>query len=190
MKTIFFVTSNQEKIQIAQTVCKEANVGLKAVSLDVDEIQSEDSETIVRDKAKRAYEQLGMPLVVSDDTWDIHALNGFPGAYMKSINYWFEPKDLIRLMSGIKDRRITLHQYLAYTDGNITEVFKNDIEGQIVHESRGKSEKSPNMAAIMLDSDNDKTIAEVFEQVEEAVVARYKNRSDAWHGFVEWYKNI
>lgn len=46
------------------------------------------------------------------------------------------------------------------------------------------------MTGTVLDSDNGKTIAEVFEQGEEAVFARYKNRPDARHGFDEWYKNI
>lgn len=190
MKTIYFATSNLEKIQIAQTICAEAGVTVQSVSLDIDEIQGEDPEVIVRDKAHRAYEQLGMPVVVSDDTWDIPALKGFPGAYMKSINYWFTPEDFLRLMEGVSNRKIILHQYIAYTDGSVTEVFKNDIPGQIISEARGKSEKSPNMTVIVLDSDNGKTIAEVFEQGEEAVVARYKNRPDAWHGFIEWYKNI
>lgn len=44
------------------------------------------------------------------------------------------------------------------------------------------------MAVTVLDSGNGKTIAEVFEQGSDAVVARYKNRPDAWHGFVDWYK--
>ncbi len=190
MQTIYFATSNREKIQIAQAVCSEANLVLKPVTLDIDEIQGEDSEAIVRNKAARAYQCLGMPVVVSDDTWDIPALKGFPGAYMKSINYWFTPDDFLRLMDGVEDRKIILHQYLAYNDGNVTEVFKNDIPGRIINEARGKNEKSPNMTVTVLDCDNDKTIAEVFEQGEEAVVARYKNQPDAWHGFVEWFKNI
>ncbi len=190
MKTIYFATTNKEKLQIAQTVCTEANIIIKSVALDIDEIQGEDPELIIRDKAKRAYEQLGMPVVVSDDTWDIRALKGFPGAYMKSINYWFDPEDFIRLMQGVEDRHITIHQYLAYTDGNIIEVFKNDIDGQITNEAHGINEKSPCMTVIVLDSDNGKTIAEVFEQGNEAIVARYKKRPDAWHGFVEWHKKI
>ena len=190
MKSIYFATSNKEKIQIALTVCAKADIMVQPIALDIDEIQGEDPEVIVRDKAQRAYEQLGMPVVVSDDTWDIPSLKGFPGAYMKSINYWFTPDDFLRLMKGVEDRKIILHQYLAYTDGSVTEVFKNDIPGQIIDESRGKSEKSPNVTVTVLDSDNGKTIAEVFEQGELAVVARYKNRPDAWHGFVEYYKNI
>lgn len=190
MKTIYFATTNKEKILIAETVCGEAGIEVKPVALEIDEIQGEDPELIVRDKAKRAYEQLGMPVVVSDDTWDIKALKGFPGAYMKSINYWFEPEDFLRLMNGIEDRRITLHQYLAYTDGSVTEVFKNDIDGQVIKEARGKSEKSPNMTVTALDSDNGKTIAEVFATGSDAVIERYKNRPDAWHGLVGWLKTI
>lgn len=189
MEKVFFATTNSEKIQIAQTVCAEAGVVVEPVALDIDEIQGEDSEEIIRDKARRAYEQLGKPVVVSDDTWDIRALNGFPGAYMKSINYWFKPEDFLRLMEGVEDRRITLHQYLAFTDGNVTKVFKNDIHGRVATEARGQNAKSPNMTVTELDSDDGKTIAEVFQAGSAAVADRYKNRSDAWHGFVDWYKS-
>lgn len=188
VNTIYFATTNKDKIQIAQTVCSEVNLVVNPVSLEIDEIQGEDSEMIVNNKVQRAYEQLKMPVVVSDDTWNIPSLNGFPGAYMKSINHWFTPDDFLRLMKNVEDRRIILHQYLAYTDGNMTEVFKNEIPGIIIEESRGKNDSSPSMAVIVLDSDNGKTIAEALEQSEEAVVARYKNRPDAWHGFIEWYK--
>jgi hypothetical protein len=92
-------------------------------------------------------------------------------------------------MNGVEDRLVTLHQYLAYTDGTITKVFKNDIVGQITNEARGKNEKSPNMTVIALDSDNGKTIAEVLEQGSEAIIDRYKNQPDVWHAFLEWYKN-
>lgn len=190
VKTLCFATTNKQKIQLAKTVCNEAGIILKTVSLDIDEIQGEDPEIIIRDKLTRAYQKLGKPVVVSDDSWDIRALKGFPGPYMKSINYWFEPEDFIRLMYGIKDRHITLHQYLAYTDGKITKVFSKDIEGEIINEPRGESEKYPDMTVIALDSDNGKTIAQVFDQGVGAVEDRYKNRPDAWHELVEWYKQV
>lgn len=187
MDTLFFATSNTEKIQIAEAISTKFGVKIKPVALDIDEIQGEDPDLIIRDKAQRAYEQLGMPVVVSDDIWSIRALNGFPGAYMKSINYWFKPEDFIRLMSGVKDRRITLHQNLAYTDGNITEIFVNDITGVIVTEPRGQSDKVPCMAVIELDIDNGKTIAEVFDQGFGAVTDRYKKHPDAWTKLLDWF---
>ena len=187
MITLNFATTNPEKIQIAKTVCSTTDLTINPVSLEIDEIQGEDPELIVRDKAKRAFEQTGGPVVVTDDTWDIPALNGFPGAYMKSINYWFKAEDFLRLMHGIEDRRVILRQYLAYCDGKTTQVFSNELPGKMLNEARGASEKSPNMAVIVLDSDNGRSIAEVFEQGQEAVIARYKNRRDVWHVFVEWY---
>lgn len=193
MKTISFATTNQEKVQIAQTICEQSNSGItvQPIVLEIDEIQGEDPEAIVRDKAKRAFEQYGKPIIVSDDSWDIRALNGFPGAYMKSINHWFTPHDFIRLMHGVDDRRITLHQYLAYTDGKITKVFNNDLTGQIINEIRGRSEKSPNGTVTVLDCDNGKTIAEIFEKSSQAgLMARYSNRQDVWHKFVEWYSKL
>ncbi len=190
MKSILFATSNPDKIQIAKSVCSLFDIEVKFVKLDIDEIQGEDAEVIVRDKAKCAYEQLNMPVVVSDDSWDIKALNGFPGAYMKSINYWFKPEDFIRLMSGIKDRRVTLHQYLAYTDGNITEVFTNDLNGVIVTKPRGKVERAPCMEVVELEPDGGLTIAEVFnKQDEQLILKRYRKHPDAWHELAKWYKS-
>ena len=190
MNSIYFASSNQEKIQIAQTVCAEANISVQPIGLEIDEIQGEDSEAIVRDKVRRAYEQVDRPVIVTDETWDIPSLRGFPGAYMKSINQWFMSRDFLRLMQGITDRRIVLCQYLAYTDGVLTKVFRNDMPGQIINEARGTNDKSPSMTVIALDCDNGKTIAEVFEQGTDAVIARHKNQPDVWHEFLSWYKSI
>lgn len=190
MQALYFATTNKDKIQIAQTVCANTKITVKPVSLEIDEIQGENPETIIQDKARRAYEQLNEPVIVSDDSWDIRALNGFPGAYMKSINHWFTPDDFLRLMNGVKDRRVTIHQYLAYTDGVNTKIFTNLIKGKIIHEARGNSVQSPNMTVIVLDSDNGKTLAEVYEEGTKAIEARYKNRPDAWHEFIKWYEKI
>lgn len=77
---------------------------------------------------------------------------------------------------------------MAYTDGSRTKVFRNDINGSIISEVRSKNKKSPNMTITVLDANNSKTIAEVFEQGTDAVATRHKNQPDAWHQFIEWYK--
>lgn len=188
MITINFVTSNSEKFQIAENICTEAGFSVKQVAVEVDEIQGENPEAIVRDKALRAYEQVQQPLVVSDDSWDIPALGGFPGAYMKSINQWFSADDILRLMHGIEDRRIILHQHLAFTDGDVVQVFTKDIPGIVTTEARGVNKKSPSMTVTALDWDDGKTLAEVFELSTEAHSQRHSNRPEAWHDVVEWYR--
>lgn len=86
--------------------------------------------------------------------------------------------------------RVSPKTIYTWLRAGVVDIFKNDIEGEVIDEVRGKSDKSPNTTVTVLDSDNGKTIAEVFEQGADAVIARYKNRPDAWHGFVEWYKKI
>ena len=190
MDTIYFATGNKEKMLIAQTVCSISNIKVEQANIDIDEIQGEDPVIIVQDKARRAFDGLLKPVVVSDDSWDIPALNGFPGPYMKSINKWFKSGDFLRLMSGIEDRTIILHQFLAYYDGNTMKVFSNDIHGKVIDEPRGKNDRSPSMTVTVLENNNGKTIAEVFEQGEMAIAERYINRPEAWHGFVEWFSSI
>ncbi len=190
MNTVYFATSNQEKMLIAQSVCSKFDVKVEQARVDIDEIQGEDPVVIVKDKARRAYEVLSKPVVVSDDSWDIPALGGFPGPYMKSINHWFKPDDFLRLMNGIEDRSIILHQLLAYYDESTLKVFSNDIHGKIIDEPRGRNDRSPNMAVTVLDLDSGKTIAEVFELGQEAVVERYQTRPDVWHSFVNWFTQI
>lgn len=94
-------------------------------------------------------------------------------------------------MDGKTDRRIILHQYLAYTDGENITVFTYDLNGHITTEPRGTDAKSPSAMVTAMETDHGKTIAEVFEQDEAALLERNKNRpADAWHEFSEWYKTV
>lgn len=188
MPIINFATSNKDKLSIAHAVCAQFGLTVQQIKLEIDEIQGEDSRLIVEDKACRAYEKLLKPVVVSDDTWGVPALKGFPGAYMKSMNEWFTAQDFLRLMDGVKDRTIILYQYLAYCDGRTLQVFHNDIHGHITDKPQGKSNQSPATTVIALDYDNGKTIAEVFEQDINTVMERYRDHApDAWHELINWY---
>lgn len=190
MPPIIFASGNPEKRAIAQHACDESDIKLECISLEIDEIQGEDAELIVRDKAKRAFEITGKPIVVSDDSWSIPALRGFPGPYMKSMNHWFTPEDFLKLMHGVSNRQVFLHQFLAYYDGSTFEVFTRDIPGVVTQTARGEGGKAPWMKVVELDIDKGKTLAEIFEQPEAALSKRYQERHDAWHDLIAWYKGI
>jgi non-canonical purine NTP pyrophosphatase (RdgB/HAM1 family) len=190
MSRIYFATSNKEKLLIAKTVCNQSGIDVEQILVDINEIQGEDPRIIIEDKVKQAYKKVLKPIVVSDDSWDIPSLKGFPGPYMKSINQWFEPQDFIRLMHGIKDRTIILHQYLAYYDGQCLRIFSNRIHGEIVSEPRGMNNNSPNMSVIALEQDNSLTLAEVFERQDYELKKRYLTRPDVWSKFIKWYQIV
>jgi XTP/dITP diphosphohydrolase len=172
-------TGNMQKFGIGQTILREYDIELVQKPLDIDEIQGEDPGPVLRDKALKAYAALQKPIVVSDDWWDIPALRGFPGAYMKSINHWFTPEDFIALMSGKTDRRIILHAQLAYTDGQEIRIFSNDLAGTIVGSPRG-TYGPPVMHVAAMDYDEGRTISETYDQGLEHTVDRLQDRGDAW----------
>ena len=72
---------------------------------------------ITEAKVKLAYEKVDLPVVVNDSSWEIPALGGFPGCYMKDVANWFTAEDFLALMKDKNDRRIILHDVVAYFDG-------------------------------------------------------------------------
>jgi len=51
--------------------------------VDLDEIQSLDLEAIAVDKAKRAYEKVGKPVLVEDVSAGLDSMGGLPGPFIK-----------------------------------------------------------------------------------------------------------
>lgn len=180
-------TGNMQKFGIGQAILKDLGIELTQLPVDIDEIQGEDPERVLRDKAIKAYEIIKKPLVVSDDWWDIPALRGFPGAYMKSMNHWFTPDDFIALMSGKTDRRIILHAYLAYTDGDSVRIFSNNFSGVIVESPRG-TYGPPLMHIAAMDTDGGYTISETYDRGLEHTDSRLSERGDAWRQLADFLK--
>jgi len=187
MQQISVATSNEQKFGIAKHVLMTFSIAAKRIRIDIDEIQGEDAEIIVRDKAQKAFKAFGKPIAVTDDSWSIPALNGFPGPYMKSMNHWFTPEDFIRLMHGKTDRTIYIHQYVAYHDGTHIQVFHNDIAGVVVHKPRGNFGPSVMHIAAM-EGDDGLTISEAYDQGSRHDEARRANPNDAWRQLGGWLR--
>lgn len=187
MEKLLCATGNNVKFGIGKHTCATFGIELEQVVIDIDEIQGEDPEAIIRDKAQKAYAALGQPVVVTDDAWTIPGLNGFPGPYMKSINYWFTPDDFIRLTRDLADRRIILSQLVAYQDDKEAVVFRGDIPCTLSREARGVS-GTPLMKIIILDGDNGLTISETYDAGKEHDPERLDRRSNSWKELGAWFK--
>lgn len=181
MTEIIYATSNIAKFQHADHVCGQFNIQLLQDGLDVPEIQGEDGAEIALDKATKAYAKLNKPVVISDDNWIIPGLNGFPGAYMKSMNHWLGPKDWLRLTKPLADRRIILRQITVYQDRHGQQLFSYDMEGLLLPEARGVSDYAHSSITSF---DGGKTSnAEHHERGKSAA----RHRHSVWHDFAEWY---
>jgi XTP/dITP diphosphohydrolase len=185
MSELTFVTGNADKYASAEHVSAEYGVNLSQASPDIDEVQSEDSEYIARMKAEAAYQLLKHPVIISDDSWEIPGLNGFPGPYMKSMNHWLSADDFLRLTSPLTDRRVFLIKLLVYKDVSIEKVVSHTVEGTILTEARGNSD-SPWTKVVTMPGDNGKTIAEVYEA---KLQLSQRKSAQVWHDFFAWYKD-
>lgn len=136
MRKLLYCTTNPVKFGLGAAVCSTFDIELVQQSVEVDEIQSEDPKKVIAHKVKAIYKLVKQPLLVSDDSWYIPALRGFPGPHMKSVNSWFNSEDWLTLVARYEDKRIFLNSHLAYIeDGKITyfddhqeRVFTPDFE--------------------------------------------------------------
>lgn len=113
-KEVVFITGNERKIAIAKEVLAKYNITLNHIKLDAPEIQAADVADVAKYSAKWAAEKLQKAVVVSDVSWSITALNGFPGTYMKDIAKMLGTNGFLKLMAGETNREIIFTEVLAY----------------------------------------------------------------------------
>ncbi|HSX43548.1 MAG TPA: non-canonical purine NTP pyrophosphatase [Candidatus Saccharimonadales bacterium] len=184
MKELIYITANEMKFRQAARTCEQFGVALQQGTLDIPEIQAETGEPVARDKAAKAFAQLQHPLLVSDDSWMIPGLGGFPGPYMKDVNHWFRVDDWVRLTAPLTDRRIMLHQVVVYQDAHKQKAFAVDIEGELLLKPRGEKPIFPHTTLVSFDG-GQHSIAEHHEQ---GNIASLHHRNP-WHDFAEWYNS-
>jgi XTP/dITP diphosphohydrolase len=146
MKTILFATGNGRKLAEAQAACKDFGIEIQQAKLDIIEVQSHDPQTISAHKATQAFELVKAPVVVTDTSWNIPGLKGFPGGYLKDVSAWFEPEDWLALMAAKTDRRISFTETIIYTDATQTKTFSKKYWGEIVTKPRGIGESIEQVA--------------------------------------------
>lgn len=184
MKTMAFVTGNNNKFHTAALVLE--SIGLKLIKkpLEIDEIQSEDIEYIARDKAQKAFAVLQKPLLVNDDSWSIHGLNGFPGPYMKSVTHWFSAQDFINLTAPLEDRRVTLHQIAVYQDESGQKLFKKAIAGVLL--DKATDFPGPSWANVVSLTKDGRSLAEVRDTTPEQLASE---NDTVWHDIASWLED-
>ena len=77
--TLLFVSKNRFKHAEAKQYLESLGIDVEACHLVIDELQTTDVETLVKDKATRAFAELGRPLFVEHTGLYLETLNGFPG---------------------------------------------------------------------------------------------------------------
>lgn len=185
MMAVNFVTTNFDKYKTAKAVCDGAGIILKRRSIEIAELQSEDSEIIVRDKATKAFQAVDGPVIVSDDSWSFIGLGGFPGPYMHSMNTWLTAEDFLHMTEQLADRKVILSQFLVFDDGTRQKLFRINIPGILLRRAQGSSVHASHQI-IALNVDHGLSIAEALDMPDRS----QHISAEVWHKFVNWYPKL
>ncbi|HZE87456.1 MAG TPA: non-canonical purine NTP pyrophosphatase [Methylomirabilota bacterium] len=157
MNKLFFVSSNEAKIQEAQLIL---GVSIEIVSLDLVEIQDFDIENIVRQKAQTAYEQIKQPLIVDDVGFYVKAWNDFPGPFIKYIIQRGGPELLLDMLKNTTNKKAYCISAIGYHDGQKVHTFLGKVTGKITDTPMGSSH-AKGFNAIFIPDGSDKTYSEM-----------------------------
>lgn len=179
-QSLVFATGNVRKIAEATNVLSRYHITLTPQAFEIDEIQHHDPAEITKAKARAAYAAAGMPVVVSDTSWDIPALGGFPGGYMKDVAAWWQPDDWMNVIKA-HDRTITCLEHVAYYDGATLMHFEAQYPGVFVDTPAGGYGNSIEKVVCLYGG---KTLAEMHD---EQGIASAGEELAHWHQFGQWY---
>jgi XTP/dITP diphosphohydrolase len=149
------------------------------VVLDVPEHRSNDITEIAREKARYAFRQLNIPLIVDDTGFFIEALGGFPGPYAAYVLNSIGNAGILKLMEGISDRNARFTTGIAYADDRGIQVFAGTLDGKITFSPRGNNGFGYDPIFEM----GKKTLAEL--SMEEK--SRISHRARALSSFHDWF---
>ncbi len=130
MKKIYLVTGNPNKLREWRAILPD-DIQIDSMDIDLPEIQSADPEEIVTDKARRAYEATGEPVVVEDVSAGLEKLGGLPGPFIKFFLKQMDSAALYKL-AGAEGEKAVVSCSIAYYDGEELVTVRGDVPGTVV----------------------------------------------------------
>lgn len=109
MEKIYFVTGNEEKYKELKSIFDISTVELERYPKSIQELQIEEGDELVRDKALQAYKEIRRPLIVEHTALYIRAFEDLPGLHT---NYFYSKLGC----KGIVEYCIYKNQFEAYVE--------------------------------------------------------------------------
>jgi len=181
MNKIFLVTGNVNKLEEWRRQLP-SDIEIDSIDIDLPEIQSLDPEEIVADKARRAYEATGKPVVVEDVSAGLEKLGGLPGPFIKFFMKTLGD-DVLFSLAGKEGERALVSCSIAYYDGQELLTVRGDVQGTVIE---GKGSNGFGFDKNFVPAGQNRTYAEMSEEEKDTV----SHRSTAVRLFVEKLRGL
>lgn len=132
-----FVTGNKGKLHEATAALRPLGIEVVGSDLKPVEIQGETLEEIGRAKCEVLVGRAEAPFIVDDGGLFVEALQGFPGVFSAHALKTIGVPGILKLMSGVEDRRARFQATVAYHDGRATRLFSGRCDGTLTTAPRG-----------------------------------------------------
>lgn len=134
---IRFISSNPYKIKEATDILGAIGVTVVPMSLKIEELQTTDTQRLVRDKAVKAFEQIGRPLFVEHTGLYLAYINDLPGGLTQIVWDALQADRFTQLFGNTPDTTVTARTTIGYVDGKRIHTFVGQTRGRIVDCPRG-----------------------------------------------------
>jgi len=148
-RTVYFVTSNENKLNEARQILgDELSEAVQRIDIDSEEIQALYVRQVVEKKVMDAYNKArkrdpaikeGSMFFVEDTGLYINAWNGFPGAHVKWVLKAKGPPGICSLVKDCPDKSAYAETCIGLYDGNELKIFTGRVDGKIVDTPRGQT---------------------------------------------------
>ncbi|MEA3378883.1 MAG: non-canonical purine NTP pyrophosphatase [Nanoarchaeota archaeon] len=135
-----FVTGNKRKFENARVFWERKNIKIEQNAMETPEIQSHKAEEVAKFSAQFAANKLGKPAMKVDVGFYIDALKGFPGPFVKYINQWLKPENILKMMENKENRTCYFDDVVVLSFPNGKDIVCSyKTQGTISHEVKGKN---------------------------------------------------
>jgi XTP/dITP diphosphohydrolase len=134
------MSGNAHKINEVQRILAPAGVDVVPVSRRLEELQTEDVESLVRDKLAKAFETIGRPLFVEHTGLYLSGLNGLPAGLTQIFWDRLQADRFADLVAGLGDAKVTAKTILGYCDGHKIHLFEGAIDGTVPRTPAGSAD--------------------------------------------------
>lgn len=124
---IRFVSGNQFKIDETIEIMKGSNVDIIPFNIKIEELQTLDVKSLVKDKLMKAFSMIGRPLFVEHTGLYIKYLNNFPAGLTQIFWDSLEADKFAELIGKLPDSSVVAKTIIGYCDGKQIHYFEGEI---------------------------------------------------------------
>ncbi|PGX34585.1 non-canonical purine NTP pyrophosphatase [Priestia megaterium] len=167
---IRFLSGNSHKIKEASEILNQVGFDVVPVTKKIEEIQTDDSTKLIRDKTIKAFREIGRPLFVEHTGLYLNYINGLPGGLTQVFWDNLEADKFCEIFGDKADTSAVAKTIIGYIDGKRIHIFEGEINGKISNEPLGNREFQ--WDCVFIPEGFDKTFSELGEEKNEISMRR------------------